>query len=67
MIMEKTYTRQMKHLVSRGKMFTTDKDLALQLGKEERKAPITFINPKLRETFLRAWPELGLPPVEING
>jgi hypothetical protein len=48
-----------------GKTYTTNKDLALELGRELDRTPIEFINPKLRETFLRAWPELGLPP--ING
>lgn len=62
---KRTYTRQMKSLVAQGKTFTTNKELAIELGRELDQAPISFIRPALRETFLRAWPELGLPP--ING
>lgn len=62
---KKTYSRQLKIVVSKGLQFTLNKELAMDLGKEKGIAPITFIQPKHRETFLRAWPELGLPP--ING
>mgnify|MGYP000885198251 FL=1 len=64
-MIKKQYTRSLKSLVAMGKTYTTNKDLALELGRELDRTPIEFINPKLRETFLRAWPELGLPP--ING
>lgn len=60
-----TYTRALKHLVASGRSFTTNKDLALDLGKELCRYPIEFISPNLRETYLKAWPELGMPP--ING
>ena len=62
---KKTYTRQLKSLVAQGKTFTTNKELAIELGRELDRAPIAFIRPTLRETFLREWPEMGLPP--ING
>lgn len=63
--MKKTYSRQMKSLVAQGKTFTSNRELAIELGQELDQAPIIFIRPTLRETFLRAWPEMGLPP--ING
>jgi hypothetical protein len=63
----KKYSNQLKTRVKQNLQFTLNKDLALDLGKEQGVAPITFIHPKHRETFLRAWPELGLPPVDING
>ena len=48
-----------------GNKFTLNKNNAIYYGRKAGKAPIYFIHPTLRETFLRAWPELGLPP--ING
>ena len=61
----KKYSKQLKTRVKQGLQFTLNKDLAIDLGKEKGMAPINFIHPKHRETFLRAWPEMGLPP--ING
>ena len=59
------YSRQLKYAVKKGNCYTLNKDLAITIAKETKKAPIDYIRPGNRETFLRAWPELGLPP--ING
>ena len=61
---KKTYSRQLKIVVGQGKQYTTNKELAADLGKEQGKHPIDFISPRLRETFLKAWPELGMTPEE---
>lgn len=45
--------------LKRGLRHTTDKDIAIRVGKEEGRPPIDFISPKLREAYLKAWPELG--------
>ena len=42
-----------------GQRFTTDRDIAVRVARETKKAPIEFISPKLRDAYLRAWPELG--------
>jgi len=48
--------------LKRGLRYTTDKDLAIRVALEvdKGKKPIDFISPKLREAYLKAWPELGL-------
>jgi predicted GIY-YIG superfamily endonuclease len=53
------------NLIISGQKFTLNKNNAMFYSRVTKKAPIYFIHPELRETFLRAWPELGLPP--ING
>lgn len=45
-----------------GQRFTTDKDIAIRVGKETGKPPIEFISPRLRDTYLKVWPELGEKP-----
>lgn len=63
----KNYSNQLKTRVKQGLQFTLNKDLAMDLGKEMCIAPINFIHPKHRETFLLAYPLMGKPPVEVNG
>jgi len=48
-----------------GKKYTIHKDKALLYGQKLKRPAIEFIHPILRFTYLKAWPELGLPP--ING
>jgi hypothetical protein len=49
-------------LALRGKRYTTDRDLAVSLAGVTGKKPIEHIPEKLRDTYLRAWPELGWTP-----
>jgi hypothetical protein len=57
-MMKKQYTRSLKSLVAMGKTYTTNKDLALELGRELDRTPIEFINPEtLRDDF-----SPGIPP-----
>ncbi len=43
----------------RGKKFTTDRNVAIEVAKITGKRPIEHISEKLREQYLEAWPELG--------
>lgn len=60
-----SYTRQLKYAVKKGHSYTLNKDLAIAISEETGKAPIDYIRPKNRETYLRAYPELSALP--ING
>ena len=42
-----------------GKKYTTKKEVAVVVGKDQGKPPIEYITPKLRETYLKAWPDLA--------
>jgi hypothetical protein len=42
-----------------GDRYTTNPDLAKSVSARVGKPPIDFISPKLREVYLKAWPELG--------
>lgn len=46
----------------RGKKFTTDRNVAIEVAKLTGKRPIEHISEKLREQYLEAWPELGKLP-----
>ena len=48
--------------LKRGMRHTTKRDVAIRLAQETGKKPIEFISPRLREAYLRAWPELGWTP-----
>jgi hypothetical protein len=52
--------------LKRGKRFTTDKEVAIRVGQETERPPIDFISPRLRETYLKAWPELGEKGIHAN-
>lgn len=49
---------QMVWLLLKGKRFTTKKELAEDIAKTLRIAPIRLISPRLRKAYLKAWPEL---------
>jgi hypothetical protein len=53
------FSRQLKYAVKRGHSFTLNKDLAIAIARETKKAPIEYIRPGNRETYLRAYPELS--------
>ena len=53
----------LRSYLKRGERFTTEIDIAISIAEEVRdKAPIEFISPNLRETYLKAQPELGRIP-----
>lgn len=53
------FSRQLKYAVKKGHSYTLNKDLALAISKETNRIPIEYIRPTNRETYLRAYPELG--------
>ena len=53
------YSRQLKYAVKKSNCYTLNRDLAIAIAKETKRAPIDYIRPGNRETYLRAYPELG--------
>jgi hypothetical protein len=54
------FSRQLKYAVKKGNCFTLNKDLAIAIARETKRAPIDYIRPGNRETYLRAYPELAM-------
>lgn len=44
--------------LKRGMRYTLNKDVAIRVGKETNRPPIEFISKRVREAYLKTWPEL---------
>jgi hypothetical protein len=46
--------------------FTFDRDIAVRVSQLTGKPPIEHINPKVREAYGKAWPELWKKPIKAK-